>query len=428
MPRSKSSHRKPEGQLTHEIDTKGVAAIDLQSRIETFLSETRIHVPAGTLQLIKQVMLYLKTLFGQYEEELAALNKLRHKRGEFARKTMIDLGVDTPPKTIDWFIFILIIQIGFFAETGIVAFSYVSDGKMDWPSAIGTAALFALVNIALGFFAGFGGLRLALYKIKALETSALDRRTRRIGWFTFWGILTVLVFLIWMAARVRVTGHHDAVFNFDQVSFFGTFADSMSWLIIVIAALSSAVAIWKGYMIDPHRGLSVAIDYATRDIGKQADALIDSKLDIIDERVGAVLDQAYGALDDAEDIINGSANELQALNADIHHHNHEIDIAIAHIHEMRSREIQRYELTTGETLDAPKPLDVSRLEALKIDPVAETAANTASPHHIDLQALRAEAEKLEALHQTITDQIMTARAKFDATQPTLSPVTKPQGV
>jgi len=203
MPRPKSSHRTSDGQFSHYIDSLGSAAIDIRSRVETYLSETRIHVPTGTLQLIKQTMAYLKTLLGQFEAGLENLDGLRHKRGEFVRKTMIDLGVDTPPKTIDWFSFILIIQIGFFAETGIVAFSYVSDGKMDWPGAIGTAALFALVNIALGFFAGFGGLRLALFKIKALETNGLDRRTRSIGWFTFWGILLVLIFLIWIVAKTH---------------------------------------------------------------------------------------------------------------------------------------------------------------------------------------------------------------------------------
>lgn len=411
-----------------ERDELGQEHIALVTDIQAFIDS--IHTPelTGAIKLLTQILAYLATVFTQFEGLLSRFADQRFKRSEFLRKLLVDHGVASPPKRHSWFNTIFSVQIFMLLEVMVVSISLIADGQMGAPEAVAFASVFALATVLLGMGAGYFGLAKMPHKLNAPIQSIADKRTRNRGAVTFTVLVVSIVWMIFIAARVRATRSHDHVFSMNEVGFFATFNDGMVWLIICVAGASAVISTRKGYLIEPIKGLANAQHYAFDAINAEVQDFADETLDALDARIGDAAGFAHEILEAAEKIKGQRSGKLRRLNRNIREFNHKVDSSIARLTHLFAFEIDRYERTTGEPFTGERRLDLSGIETLRLTLVSDADIPCATKADADAEALRTLLSDVSTAHQQTSLSIETALAAFRAEQPALSPVTPPKGV
>lgn len=403
----------------------------LLKETETFLSGLRLPEMSRLITLMATLKVMLGQIIGDFQTILDEFTTIRADRAEYVRAVMHDQGVTkpyTPPNLWNMAIFV---QFGLIVETVIVAMLMIGDGKMTVPSAVGYSFVYALINVLLGLSTGFLGLRFMLFKRGVSHLTEIDRQKRKFGRTALWMGLAALTLLIFVGARVRVTGGHEHIFSFwgmDGVSFFATFNDGMSIVLIMFAAFSSGVAIYKGYMVDPVPDLSKAYKHAYTETAAHMDDAGDDALERLDVRLDDVLDQLHHMRDQLDGAETSYKEGLTALNHARREHNDRVTLAKSTLVAERDRRVERFETVKGEALGTIPELHLEAFDALALPLISE--ADLFDPNHevarlSDIDSLISETENLGEEHRA---SIEAALSRFHATLHNLSPVTAPKGV
>lgn len=400
----------------------------LQTDAQRFLDAMHIPDVSGLIDLLVSMRGWLEAQFGQFEAFMKRYAEHRNNRAEYLRNVEYSSGNDTPFMPHDWMRTLLITQFLVLVEIIFVGGALISGGHMDVPSALTTAAIFAVTNSITGLMIGYHFVRRAVFKIKAPELSTHDRRIQKWGRIgTFIGLI-VLVILIFVAARVRATSSHAAIFDFSIVGFFQTFGDGMVWLIITIAIVSCGAAIHEGYRIDPVMGLADAHHYATDDLNEEVKRFVFRSIDGVLRRVSPLLAQAHNSLAQIDAADRQRASTLTELNAARRTFNHQIEAAKNTIRTRHQNDGKRYEAVKGIALDALPDIDLTAFNTLRLPLLSEADIDHANERTADVAQLRTLVSDIEAKLGDTLGAFEAAHANYRAKQPGLSPVTKPEGV
>lgn len=302
--------------------------------------------------------------------------------------------IDRAPRSPDVLKTMFIIMLGLVLEVVFAATALFADGHVDLIPALGFALTFATANVGLGLAIGFT-LRFARYRDEAVLLNPFHvviRWTARIGLVVQLLVTTVMVFA---GGRVRVTGGHDGLFSFADVPFAATFNDGLSLVIMVIAALSVALAAAKGFggFIDPIPG------YADH-IGTDGD-IAENAREVAEDALEEVADLA----DDAEEGILDAVAEpgtRAKLFEDITRFNNRVTAAQSELAVLAQDEWQRRCFVAGEDLPPPDTVSAA-LNALLIDPA-----------ELGEEAPRLSLEHLRTARTKASARISTAHTGFIA--------------
>lgn len=252
----------------------------------------------------------------------------------------------------------LFLMIGWVIETVFTATGLFADGHVGLIPALGFAVTFATVNIGIGLAAGFA-LRFVNFRQNAVMWSPGIRWIRWAARGAFGLLLAVAAVMIFAGGRVRVTGGHDAIFDFRSVSFGATFNDGLALVVMVAAALSVALAVAKGFsgFSDPVPG------YAAH--ANAGDAIQDTAEDQVED---ALEDIAEIAEETEDDILDGlvDPNTVQSLAEAIVRHNGHLDEDRAWLASFAEECWQRDCHVAGREVPR-EPLSTPRLDALEIE-------------------------------------------------------------
>ncbi len=304
-----------------------------------------------------------------------------------------------PPRTPDVLKTLFIIMIGLVLEVIFAATGLFADGYVDLIPALGFALTFATANIGLGLAIGFT-LRFVQYRSEAVLWSPAELTTRWIARIGLAAQAIVAMVMVFAGGRMRITGRHDGLFDFAAVPFGATFNDGLSLVIMIIAALSVALAAAKGFggFFDPIPGYS---DYvgAGGDIADEAQGLVEDAL----EEVAEIAEEAEEEILDAV----AAPEDRVALFEDITRFNGRVVTAKADLAVLSRDEWQRRCFVAGEDLPQPEP--DTALDALLIDP-GELGNETAPPSLERLRNARTEANaRISAAHTGFTARLSAIR-------------------
>ncbi|PHR92421.1 MAG: hypothetical protein COA69_08590 [Robiginitomaculum sp.] len=410
------------------FDKLGAKSAELQARAQEFLSQAHYVDNSGRIKTLERMKIWIGLSLGQFKELLSEFVDHRRERAEHVLAVLDENGIATPPKRHNWIDTLLATMPLTLFEGVIVGALMALDGLMSVPAGLSFGFIFALVNVVTGMLAGYFTLRYARYKANGVNLTPQDKRIQTQGKIGFYALLGVLVLLIFVAARVRATGSHEAVFSFNEISFFQTVNNATSIVVIVIASASSFVAIIKGYKIDPIIGLSAAQEFATDSINSDVEVFVFDTDDMITDRIESVLEDAYAALERIEDVERKRADGLAKINNPRREFNHEIDVAKNALIARQRHEIDRYEKIKGVKIDPIPDLGLEVFDALKLPLISDADYSDAHEGAAQAIELRALVSELEATLDDARNKIQVAHTQYRATQPNLSPTQEPKGV
>ncbi len=285
-------------------------------------------------------------------------------------------------------------------EGTIAGAMFALEGKTGLVGGFAYGLSFATVNVLSGMAIGFFTLRYWLDYYNRIGTYRLRRAIACACFFIFTGFLCVLIF---SAARVRVTGSHSNIFDFETVSFLSTFNDALTLVIIALGVLGSVVAIYKGYkgLSDPIPGFSESDLYPKRTVDRPVQAMVDSTLDRLDEMYDNAVDDIESAIDEAEDFHEAQHQKATTLQKKLVSHNALITQLSLKIKNHTSAE--GFINQSKDTLS----LDISHLHI----PIAETLApltqhSRASPDYNTLLS------RLQTAYESGINHVQAAHAAF----------------
>ncbi|MBI1208198.1 MAG: hypothetical protein GC191_13045 [Azospirillum sp.] len=191
------------------------------------------------------------------------------------RAFQIDHGIEREATCPDIQSTVMVTQGAVLAEAAVTAGLLVSDGKLAPVEACIYGLSFAGINVAVGLAAGYFGCRFAGYRVNAPDARPRDEHVRLAAWAGLGASAGALTLLNLAAARTRATGSHKDIWNFEKVSFLGTFDDYFAIAILILGALGAVLAVYKGWtgIKDPVPGYTEARQAAEDDILYAAEEL-----------------------------------------------------------------------------------------------------------------------------------------------------------
>jgi hypothetical protein len=371
-------------------------AVDLMAEIfviERQVADDQGHHAAKTAEdATRQMGVVADWTVNALEKLAAEKDKRDRAKRDFQAKHNISRDVKRPNALAT----ILIIVIGFLFECVFTTTSLFSDGHMDLVLAMGFAATFSCVNVALGLAAG-ACLRFVAYRNGSILQEPGYATIRWIARCGFAMIVLVNLAMIFVGGRVRVTGGHDDIFNFADVSFAATFADGLALVIMVAAALSCGVAMWKAYggFTDPIPGYGVFADAFDGMFGDEAEFMVATTQD----HLASVSEAAGERIEDSW----MEVEEQAGVFADLLTYNGEVQDAKREAQVFAIAELERERFVQGDAT-APSAINLDAFDGLEIDP--DTLSFAASKQHI-LDSLRANQDQASA-------KVMAAYAAYTA--------------
>lgn len=301
----------------------------------------------------------------------------------------------------------LLLMIGWVVETVFTATGLFADGHVGIVPALGFAVTFATVNIGIGLAAGFT-LRFVNFRQNAIMWTPGIRWVRWTARGAFGVLLGVAAVMIFTGGRVRVTGGHEAVFDFGSVSFGATFNDGLALVVMVAAALSVAVAVAKGFsgFSDPVPGYAVH--------AHAGDAILGAAEDHVEDALEDIAEIAEAA---EEDILDGlvDPDKVQSLVDTIVRHNGHLDEDRAWLASFAEECWQRDCHVAGREVGR-EPLRTPRLDALEIDPAELDAVQSAIPDLERLRQARRDANaRIAEAHSAFLAEVGATRMPFTST-------------
>ena len=339
------------------------------------LQELHASIPQGSMDGVKKAMhatiRQLERIPQQAKTAFDNLSALREVEAESYRGFKFDHDLNRDARTPNIFSTLMVVQGTILAEGAVTAALLVSDGRLD--VAIGGAygLSIASVNVATGLLCGFLPGRYFGYRLRAVESWPSDWKIRAFARTSFTALCGVMGTLNFAAARVRATGSHEGIFNFDAVSLAVTFNDYFAIAIMTIGLIGGVLAIYKGWtgISDPVPGFSEAKWESTTDIDEAAQDLRDRYLDAAEALFESALDHLEDRVNDIEDTTD-IYNELFANANDLivaHNDNVEAAKEAAQAMEDAARESYRsikkrkppgtqLDLCTFDALEIPEPV------------------------------------------------------------------------
>lgn len=215
--------------------------------------------------------------------------------------------------------------------------------------------------------------------------------------------------MVFTGGRVRVTGGHDAIFDFSTVSFGATFNDGLALVVMVAAALSVALAVAKGFsgFIDPVPGYSAHASAGQTIIGAAEEQ--------VEEGLEGISEIAEGAEDEISDGF-ADPDKVKTLSEAIMRFNGRVDEDRAQMAVMAEETWQRDCHIAGSAV--PKSAVVTpMLDALKLDAAALNGGQASIPTLDRLRAARLSANAtIVDAHNAFLAKVSAARAPYSPTK------------
>ncbi|MAJ10329.1 hypothetical protein [Ponticaulis sp.] len=347
----------------------------------------------------------------------------RSKRAEYLRFLQWSHNAARPAKLPDPLDTILVAMVFMLLEGGMTSMMMISEGKMDVMAGIGYGLIFASVNVIVGIVGGFFCLRYVNYKLGAPNPEPQDKRTRLIARVGYSIVLSVLAILVFCAARVRSLGSHEHIFSFDEIGFMSTFNDGIAVIIIVIGAVSSILAIWKGYsgLSDPVPGLSSARRHAETLINEDGMIALDALADSMSEIVEDALESAEDDLKLAKKAISTRTKSLLHLTDTVERHNTSIEDARARLQVFAHQHSSMIHRVKRSAAPVSVSFDERMFNTLSISPDVLSSFETQTSQS-EVNKLQSDMAKLlNALGDALA-KIELARTEFLASAPDLDVV------
>ena len=379
--------------------------------------------PPSVPELDRQIDQAFETVRKAIEDAQAALAKLsvrRQAKAQYFRLLSWLSGVTRNVITPDPYNTAFIIMIFWLLEGVLTAAMLVMGGMIGIFAGLAYGLIFALVNTIVSVLTGFYGLRYMGYRAKSPEPEEEDGAIRRIALGGTLFALATLLMTIFSAARVRALGTHHGIFDFEAVGFFQTFDDAIAIVIIVIGLASSFIGVIKGYngFADPVPGLSRAKRDAEDGVNERAQDIVDDYSGLADDKVESTAERVEVSVDDISDVTAEGRERFSQTSAAVEAYNDDIQQAKGDLSAKHNLRVRIKEELTGKTCACP-PLDLSGLDALRIDPPSLNLLDKHPDMSADIERLRGRVSDLEAFRDQAIIQIKTAHAEFLASAPDL---------
>ena len=370
--------------------------------------------PGGRLDLEKRAIAsaikQLEKIVARADAALAQLAAQRGIKKRAYRRFMIDHGVMRDARKPNIWTAVLVAQAAILVEGLGTAILMISDGKADVLEGAATGITVAGVNFAAGLFAGFFAARRLNYRIRSPFPEPRDRAVRGLAYAAFATITGFMVALNFGAMRVRATGEHADIWNWDTVSFGATFSDYPALVIAVLGAIGGCVAIYEGFggLSDPIPGFTRARREAEEDINDAAEGIADRYLDAADTVFETNKDRIEDLVDALEEDEGSRTETFATLNDAINAHNHQVDAAIEEYRRLSDEDRVRIEFIMQKR-ERGRKLDVSAFEALRHSPLIVPEADSQAASGA---AAAEQMQRLDAAYELTCAAIEEAHTAF----------------
>lgn len=299
------------------------------------------------------------------------------------------------------------VQIGQFSiliEGSLTGLLFIADGAFGIVSGMASGLAIASINIAAGFTTGFFPARYIGYRQNAPAPKPQDRKIRLAALLGLGVSFMALSALHFGAARVRVTGEHQGIFNFETVGLFETFNDYYTLALIALGAIGAIISIFHGRhgICDPIIDYTEISHDAENRINKRAYKINDNALDAVDQVFEEACDSIEEECEDLKQNIENARENYLALNDRINAHNNEIDNVK---NDLKTR--QHEDLKNREFM-AQKKLKVTKIDFVAFDALSMPEIPPSDMEDILAQKNRADPAKLIASLQLAHDRAASA--------------------
>lgn len=343
--------------------------------IETLFSEhPRLNIDS-VQKVADAAVERIGTYAAQVVESLSLLREQKIKGQGNYRQFQAENGITRDARQPDKMITFFILQCGILAEGMLGAALFLADGHFDLITSFATGFAIAGINAMAACAVGYFGGRYIGYRIDAQTPLLRDTAIRLAAWLGMLTMFAGLAVLHFGAARVRVTGKHNDLFDFSSVSFADTFQDYFALGLITVGVVGAAIAFFKGRhgFSDPIVGYSqIAIDTDLQ-CKQAADTLYHDAMAHIETMQDAACEAIETRVEDARQGQQDYQDERLSLTDRINHHNDQVDHMIEVLREMHTKE-QETDAFIRQSAAPSTPFDLSGFEALKLLPLAEDDA------------------------------------------------------
>ncbi|MEM9128186.1 MAG: hypothetical protein AAGA97_00435 [Pseudomonadota bacterium] len=333
-----------------------------KAHIERRMSELVLHNSPETVldaeMQAKEAKRAIERMLKSVENHLKNFADIAHQSERHLREVQISCGEFRKPRFPDRLATAASLAVFWTVEAVLTGLTLVADGTAEPITGLAFGGMFAGANIGLGCMAGFMS-RYIDYRIKSPVRSHMDEFKRRLASTVCAVCVAGGAFMHLVAGRVRAVGDHEHIFDFSKVGFFGTFNDALGLCIMVVAALSFGVAMFKGRSgLTEKRPELCEIDASSRgEIDAEAEDLVDDALEQFDDLLHDTED-AFLAASPLPDDASAIEEQVAELGADISAAKDRVRIFADKVHSEQS-------FVEGEMLPMPS-LDFGELDALSI--------------------------------------------------------------
>lgn len=352
-------------------------------------------------RIVKSAINHLQVITTRFPIRLQKLAERKLQAQSNERTFQAERNIYRPVKFPDILQTILLSVTGAVIETIMTSTGLVADGHVEPIVGFGFGLMFSSVTVALGLMTGYFCLRYTNYKAHTTVLHPTDLTKRHMARFGLGFSFSIVLVLIFTAARVRITGGHDNLFSFDEVSFAATFNDGLAIVIMIVAVLSYCIALWKGHsgFADPEPDYADHAGFASEEIDELAEEIVEDTLDDIDDTFEA-----------AEDFVISSSqtpDDETEIFSEMQHHNDAVIEEKLKAEVFFEQECERAEFIQQEKMDRPN-LDFDVFDQLLIN--TNALKPTESHNEILSELKQAHSAAIAAIHEAYAEYKASSQA------------------
>lgn len=267
---------------------------------------------------------------------------LRHVRHELLRDLRLLRSNDGIKRLVPYQYDLLAFMgkfVGFTVVEGIAAGFIIGIGGSMAPfEAFAYGLVFAAALNMVGVAAGFFGWRYIPYRQFARTPVPTDALIRNAAKYWFYACLVIGVYIILIGVRVRATGGHTDIFDFQSTPLLASFSNGLSNLVVVIALLGFVASIYEGVNgILDRPDFNRRYEQATDGINGQAFDVASDQIEAVESLVDETLERLEDARQDATERANSLASEIQSIKGDMIEHNRLVGLSASNVLEQAER-------------------------------------------------------------------------------------------
>lgn len=299
------------------------AAIGIVAQLTELSRVDRLDVERQAMSRAEGAANRMRAIATDAETRLANLAAAAREADQTKRSFQAQHGIVRDLKRPNALVATFLVMLGWLIESVFTATGLFADGHVDLIPAMGFAVTFSTANVGLGLAAGFC-LRYLSYRGLHSSTSSTYLYIRGFAAAGLILLVALILLMIFVGGRVRVTGGHDGIFDFSEATFAATFGDGLALVIMVSAGLSFAISVFKGFcgFADPipgyadHSGREIAgIDDAAYDLASEAEDQISDIRDDIEDEVFELIEGEQDEIELLEDVLAFNVDVLNAKDA-----------------------------------------------------------------------------------------------------------------